>query len=197
MRSVSRLLPLLVLAALAAACGKAPAEQALKAADAAMEAARPDVEKYLPAQWKTLSDDAAAAKAQFEQGSYKEALAAVQGLMPKVQAAVAAAGAKKAELASTFESLKGSLPSVLDALGKQLTAYATMRRLPAGIDKAGVAAAQAELPNVTQAWSDAAAAFDAGDLMKAVEGGLSVKATLDGLSKTFMPTAAGAAAPAR
>ena len=35
--------------ALDAACGKAPAEQALKAADAALEAARPDVEKYVPA----------------------------------------------------------------------------------------------------------------------------------------------------
>jgi hypothetical protein len=194
MRSMMRILPVVVLAALAAACGKGPAEQALKAADAAMETARPQVEKFVPAEWKSLSDAAAAAKTQFEQGNYKEALAGAQALVPKVQAAVAAAEAKKKELAATFDALKASLPTALDALGKQLTAYAAMRKLPAGIDKAAVAAAQAELPNVSQAWTDAAAAFDGGDVMKAVEGGLSVKSKLDELTKTFMPTATAAAA---
>lgn len=196
MRSMSRILPVLVLAAFAAACGKAPAEQALKAADSALEAARPQVEKYVPAEWKSLSEGAASAKAQFEQGNYKEALTAAQGLMPKVQAAVAAAEAKKKEMMASFEAMKASLPTALDALGKQLTAYAAMKKLPAGIDKAAVTAAQAELPNVSQAWTDATAAFDGGDVMKAVEGGLTVKSKLDELAKTFMPTAT-AAAPAK
>lgn len=196
MRSMSRILPVLVLAAFAAACGKAPAEQALKAADSALEAARPQVEKYVPAEWKSLSEGAASAKAQFEQGNYKEALTAAQGLVPKVQAAVAAAEAKKKEMMASFEAMKTSLPTALDALGKQLTAYAAMKKLPAGIDKAAVAAAQAELPNVSQAWTDATAAFDGGDVMKAVEGGLTVKSKLDELAKTFMPTAT-AAAPAK
>lgn len=194
MRAMSRIVPVLVLSAFAVACGKAPAEQALKAADAALEAARPEVEKYVPAEWKSLSEAAAAAKTQFEQGHYKEALEGAQGLMPKVQAAIAAAEAKKKALVATFESLKASLPSTLDALGKQLAAYAAMKKLPAGIDKAAVAAAQTELPNVTQAWTDAAAAFDGGDIMKAVDSGLSVKTKLDELAKTFMPTATAAAA---
>jgi len=194
MRSMMRILPVVVLTAFATACGKGPAEQALKAADSAMEAARPQVETYVPAEWKSLSDGAAAAKTQFEQGNYKEALAGAQALVPKIQAALAAAEAKKKELTATFEALKTSLPTALDALGKQLSAYAAMKRLPAGIDKAAVAAAQAELPSVTQAWTDAAAAFDGGDVMKAVDAGLSVKSKLDGLAKTFMPTATAAAA---
>jgi hypothetical protein len=195
MRSASRVSSILILAVLAVACGKAPAEQALKAADAAIQAARPEVEKYVPREWQSLSDAAATAKAQFEKGQYKEALAAAQSLMPQVQAALAAVEAKKKELATTFESLKGSLPGMLDALGTQLAAYAKMRRLPSGIDKGAVAAAQAELPNLTQAWSDAAAAFDGGDLMRAVEGGLSVKGKLEELRTTFMPSPG--AAPAK
>jgi hypothetical protein len=190
MRSAIRLALIPFLAVLAGACSKAPAEQALKAADTAIEAARPEVEKYVPGEWRSLSDAAAAAKAQFEQGQYKEALAAAQALMPQVQAALDAAAAKKEELAASFESLKASLPGMLDALGKKLADYAKARRLPAGIDKQAVAAAQAELPNLNQAWSDAAAAFDGGDLLKAVEGGMSVKGKLEELSATFMPGAA-------
>lgn len=189
MRTLSRILPVLLFSVLAAACGKAPAEQALKAADAAIAAAQPEVEKFAPAEWSALTADAAAARAQFDKGEYKEALAGAQALLPKVQAAVAAASAKKTELIATFTALKTSLPGVVDALTKQLAAYAAMRKLPAGIDKAAVAAAQAELPNVTAAWTSAVAAFDGGDLVKGVQVANEVKAKLDDLSKTFLPVA--------
>ncbi len=194
MRSVSRALAVVSFAVLAAACGKAPAEQAIKAAEAAVQAAQPEVEKFVPAEWKSLADGLAGARSQFEQGQYKEALASAQALLPKVQAAVAAAAAKKTELTSAFASLSASLPGALDALSKQLTAYAAMRKLPAGIDKAAVAAAQAEIPNVVSAWGGATAAYESGDLMKAVDTALQVKSKVDDLSKTFLPTAAGAPA---
>jgi hypothetical protein len=195
MRTLSRILPVLLLSALAIACGKAPAEQALKAADAAIQAAGPEAQKFVPAEWAALTADAAAAKAQFEQGQYKEALASAQALIPRAQAAAAAAQAKKQELAAAFAAMQASLPAVLDTLTKQLTAYAGMKKLPAGIDKAGVAAAQAELPNVAAAWASASAAFEGGDVLKAVEAATLVRSKLDDLSKTFLPTAT-AAAPA-
>ena len=114
MRNLSRVLPILLLSALASACGKAPAEQALKAADAALAAARPEVEKYVPAEWQAFSGAATAAKAQFDQGDYKEALASAQALVPKIQAAVIAAENKKKELMTAFEAMKGSLPGMLE-----------------------------------------------------------------------------------
>lgn len=195
MRSIKRILPILLLAAVAAACGKAPAETALKASDTALEAARPQVEKFAPAEWKSLSDESVAARAEFEKGNYKEAQAAAQGLLPKIELAVTAAGARKQELTASFEGLKASLPATLDSLGKQLEVYAAMKKLPAGLDKATVAAAQADLPNVTQAWGEAAQAFEGGDLMKAVEGGMAVKARVEEMVRIFMPTAT-AQAPA-
>ncbi|MCM2257003.1 MAG: hypothetical protein NDJ94_15230 [Vicinamibacteria bacterium] len=196
MRSIKRILPILLLAAFAAACGKAPAEAALKASDTALEAARPQVEKFVPAEWKSLSDESAAARAEFEKGNYKEALTAAQGLLPKIQAAVTAAGARKQELTASFEGMKASLPATLDALGKQLEAYAAMKKLPAGLDKATVTAAQADLPNVTQAWGEATTAFESGDLMKAVDSGMAVKGKVEAMVKTFMPTATAQAPPA-
>ncbi len=194
MRSVSRAVAVVTLSVFAAACGKAPAEQAIKAVEAAVEAARPEVEKFVPSEWKSLMDSVAGAKSQLEQGQYKEALASAQGLMPQIQAAVAAAAAKKTELTSAFAAVSARLPGALDAVSKQLTAYAAMRKLPTGIDKAAVAAAQAELPNVASAWSGATAAYESGDLMKAVDTALQVKSKIDDLSRTFMPTAAGAPA---
>lgn len=189
MRSITRLIPVLLVSALAIACGKAPAEQAMKAADAAIEAARPQVEKFVPAEWQALTDGAAAAKAQFDKGEYKEALASAQALMPKIQAAVTAAENKKQELTKAFETLKGSLPGTLDALSKQVAAYAAMKKLPAGIDKGAVSAAQAELPNVTQAWSAATAAFDGGDLLKAFDSATQVKTKVEELTKSLTPAA--------
>jgi hypothetical protein len=197
MRSISRLIPVLLVSVLAMACGKAPAEQALKAADAAIEAARPQVEKFVPAEWQALSDGAAAAKAQFDKGQYKEAMTAAQALLPQVQAAVTAAESKKQQLTTAFEALKGSLPGALDALSKQVTAYAAMKKLPAGLDKAAVAAAQAELPNVNQAWTAATTAFDGGDVMKAFDGAMQVKSKVDELTKTLMPTATAASPKAK
>ncbi len=189
MRSIKRILPMLLLAAFAAACGKAPAEAALKASDTALEAARPQVEKFVPAEWKSLSDEAAAAKALFEKGDYKEAMTAAQGLLPKIQAAVTAAGAKQQELTAAFEGMKASLPTTLEALGKQLETYAAMKKLPAGVDKAAVTAAQADLPNVSQAWGEAVKAFEGGDLIKAFESGMAVKGKVEEMARTFLPTA--------
>ncbi len=197
MRTLSRVLPILLLSVLATACGKAPAEQALKTVDAALEAARPDVEKYVPVEWHALSGAAVAARAQFEQGNYKDALASARELVPKIQAAGSVAQNKKKELATAFEAMKGSLPGMLDVLSKQLTAYAAMRRLPAGIEKDAVATAQAELPGVTQDWASALVAFDGGDVIKAVDTAIQVRTKLDGLSKTFLPTATAATPAAR
>ena len=70
-----------------------------------------------------------------------------------------------------------------------------MKKLPAGIDKGAVAAAQAELPGVAQTWASALAAFDAGDVIKGVDKAIQVRTSVDALSKTFLPTATAASPP--
>ena len=189
MRNLVRGLALVAVCALAAACGKAPAEQALKAADAALEAARPDVEKYVPAELEQLQSVASAAKAQFEKGEYAAALKSAQDLLPRIQAAVAAAKAKKDELVASFNQMKDSLPGMVESLTARVTQLAAMKKLPKGIEKAAVTAAQADLGDVTKGWGDALATFGKGDVIQAVEAATKVKTKVEEMTRALAPPA--------
>jgi chromosome segregation ATPase len=187
MRNLVRGLALVAVCALAAACGKAPAEQALKAADAAIEAARPELAKYAPAELRQLTSAASAAKAEFDKGDYAAALKSAQDMMPKIQAAVEAAQKKKAELTAAFDHLKGSLPAMVESLTARVTELAAMKKLPKGIEKAAVTTAQADLGDVTKGWSDALARFGKGDLVQAVEAATKVKTKVEAMTQTLQP----------
>jgi transposase len=164
-----RLTALLVACSLAAACGKGPAEAALKAADQALEAARPEIEKYVPEEFTALSGAAKAAREKFDQGDYKAALAAAQDLPGKVQAAAAAAAAKKEALTQTWGALQASVPAMVEALKNRVTQLVSMKKLPKGMDATQLGAAKNELDAITQAWGEASAAFQAGNLLQAVD----------------------------
>src|SRR5512134_666737 len=98
MRHLTKAIAVLGVAALAAAaagCNKGPAEAALKIAEQALEQARPDLARYTPDELTSLTAAVTDARTQFDNGSYTEALKAAQGLPVRVEAAVAAAAAKK------------------------------------------------------------------------------------------------------
>jgi hypothetical protein len=190
MRFAFRGASLLAAALFLVACGKGPAEQAIKAADAALQAARPEIEKYVPSEFAQLTQGLAAAKAQFDKGDYKGALASAQDLVPKIQAAVEAAKKKKEELIAAFTQLKASLPGMVQGLTSQLAALAAAKKLPAGVDKATVEAAQSNLGGVTKTWTDALASFEKGDVIQAVDQANKVKAAVEELAKAFPAPAA-------
>lgn len=193
MRHALKSAVVLVALCLGAACGKAPAEAALKAADQAVEAARPELEKYAAAELKSLSDAAKAAHEKFDRGDYKGTLAAAQEIPGKVQAALAAAQAKKQELTKAWTDLQASLPGMVDAFKARVTELAGMKKLPKGIDKAKVEAAQSELTDIAQAWSDAASAFAGGQMTAAIEKGKALKTRVEAAITALQ---AGAGAPA-
>jgi len=179
-----------LLAGLAAACGKASAEQALKAAEAAIEAARPEIERYVPGELQQLRDAAATAKAEFDKGDYKAALQSAQDLLPKVNAAAAAAEQKKQELVAAFGRIKASLPGMVDALNARVSALAAMRRLPPGIDKTVLQNAQAGLGAVSSAWAEATANFDKGDVIQAVNQATQLQTQILEMTQALVPPAA-------
>jgi hypothetical protein len=88
------------IALLAVGCNKGPAQDALDVADQALAAARPELEKYAPEELGSLTRAAQAARAEIEKGNYTEALKAAQALPAKIQAALAAATARKDQLAT-------------------------------------------------------------------------------------------------
>lgn len=182
-----KLTAVLIACALAAACGKAPADAALKAADAAIEAARPEVEKYVPSEFASLSDAAKAAHEKFTQGDYKAALDAAQGLPARVQAAVTAAAAKKEELTRTWAALSASLPTLVEALKGQVTKLAALKKLPSGLDAATLDSAKSALGTITQSWTDASEAFKAGSIPQAVEKATALKAQAEATLASLTP----------
>lgn len=158
-----------------AACSKAPAETALKAADAALEGVRADASVYVPDQLQPVEDSLAAAKQSFEAGDYKQALAAAKDLPAKAQELAAAVTAKKDELTKSWESMSGGLPAMVEAIQSRVDILSKSRRLPAGLDKATFENAKASLDTAKQSWSEATAAFGGGNLMDAVSKATAVK----------------------
>lgn len=181
------------------ACGKGPAQTAITAADAAVESARPEGEKYVPEQFKALADAAAAAKAKFDGGDYKAALEGAQAIPAQATNVIQAASAKKTELMDSWKAMESSLPTMVADIQKKVMELTAARKLPAGMDKAMVAEAQTTLDGVTAAWTEASASFASGDVMAAAAKAAQVKTTAEGLMTTLGMTPApveAAAAPA-
>jgi hypothetical protein len=180
--------------ALAFACSKGPAEAAVKAAETAVEQARPQLEKIVPAEWATLQDAVKGARAQFDAGNYKEAMQSAQALAPRVQQAVTAAASRAAELTQAFQGVQGALPGLVEALTAKVAELGAMKRLPKGLDAAALQAAQTDLPGLTRGLSEAMTAFQNGNLPQAVEQANAIKAKAEALAQALGMAAAAPAA---
>ncbi len=200
MRSIKTFAFVTLAAFVAVACGKGPAQAALTAADTAVSSARPEGEKFVPDQFKALSDAAAGAKAKFDAGDYKGAQEAAQGIPAQATAVMQAAGAKKTELMESWKAMESTLPAMVADIQKKVMELMAAKKLPAGLDKAGVEAAKTSLEGATAMWAEAGTAFGAGDVLAAVAKGGQVKATAEELmtklGMTPAPVAAPEAAPA-
>jgi hypothetical protein len=187
-------LALASLAVFAAACNKGPAEEALKAADQALAAARPEIETYVPEELTPLTAAMQAARSQLEQGHYTEALRVAQGMPVRIQAALAAAAAKKEQLVAAWNEASAGLPSLVQSITARLAELAAAPRLPKGLDEATLAAAQTDLGSVAQVWGEAKAAYQGGDVPRAVRTARDVQAKAEALAALLGLTAAPPAA---
>jgi hypothetical protein len=162
------LIAVAVAVTLACNTAKAPAEAALKAAEDAVNAARAQVEKMAPDDFKSLSDDLAAAKDLFAKGDYKGALAAAQAIPAKVSEVVAKANAKKEELAKAWAAASGDATKAVGDLKARLDELASTKKLPKGLTADTVKAAGDTLAAAGQSLSDATAAATAGNVSEAI-----------------------------
>jgi hypothetical protein len=191
MRTPSRVVVVACAAALlATGCGKGKAEQALIAVSAAFDQAKPEIETYLPGDFKPISDGLARTRAAFDKGDYKGALASAQALMPRIQAALDAAQKKKDELMASFNQLEGSLPAMVDSLRRRLAQLAAASTLPADLDKETVETAQANLDSVSKAWAEALSRFHSGEVIAAVAQANDVKTKVEEMARVFLPARA-------
>ncbi|HYB52730.1 MAG TPA: hypothetical protein VEG84_02580 [Thermoanaerobaculia bacterium] len=181
------------------ACGqeKKMAEAAMKTAEDAVNAAGPDVAKFAADQWKGVTDALAAAKDSLAKGDYKTALASANDVAQKVKDAAAAASAKKDELTKTWNDAYAALPQAIESVKSKIGELSSMKKLPAGMDKAKLEDAKTGLTAANQSWSDAVDAFKAGNLTDAVAKAGAAKDKATALLQALgLSAPAGGAAPA-
>ncbi|HEY7922193.1 MAG TPA: hypothetical protein VII62_03350 [Vicinamibacteria bacterium] len=161
----------------ALACNKAPAKDALAAAEQAFAAA-PEIEAYLPEESRALKQVMRDARVRFDEGHYTEALRAVQPLSDRIAAAGREAARRKQHAVTDWNDLATRVPALLSALVARLTTLAPTDASPSE----RLLAAQAELAALTQAWTEANASLERGELAKAVAAGQEVSTRAQALA---------------
>ncbi len=170
--------PLIALSLLAlAACGglKSTAEQAIAMADAAIAAVAPAAEKVLPDDLAALTGAVASAKAAFARGEFQPVIDGLQDVPAQAAALGDRVRGEIARLTDEWKILTVAMPRNLEAVKAELGKLGKARRLPQGMDAAKLefakgahAAAVAEWPAVTEAWT-------AGNLAAAMNQAAAVK----------------------
>jgi hypothetical protein len=183
------ILALMVLPMFAAGCSKGPAEAALKAADEAIAKVAPDAEKYVPEQFKTLTDAAAAAKASFDKGDYAAALAVAKDLPAKATEVMTAATAKKDELMGQWNVLSKDMPILVADWQKKIDELIASKKLPKTATPERIEEIKAKFAEVNTTWAKATEAFNAGDIKGALENAGAVKASVDWMESVWAAVA--------
>jgi predicted small lipoprotein YifL len=197
--ALRRILTSLALVALIAsvttACSqKGPAEESLKAATTAVDAAKASAEKFVPDQYKALAASLADAKGKFDKGDYAGSIAAAKDLPTKATEVVKAATAKKDELMKTWAGMETTVAAAVAAVQEKVTALGEMKKLPKGMDAAKVTAAKDGLAELSKGWADAQAAAKGGDYMAAIDKANALKAKASELASSLGVDPAAAAA---
>jgi hypothetical protein len=175
---------------------KAPAEAALKAAEDAVNAGAAEATKYVPEQWKAVTDALAAAKDSFNKGDYKAALAGAQDVAQKAKDATAAAAAKKDQLVKAWNDMSAGVPGMVEAVKSRVDILSSSKKLPAGLDKGKLESAKASLAAASQAWGDASEAYKAGNVSDATsKAGVAKDKAVEAMRTLGMSVPAAAGAP--
>ena len=173
MNRLIRIVTLATLLAVATACSqKDPAEEAIAAAENALLVVYEDAQKYLPERYAEVKAEIDTARAAFKEERYADAITAVKDVPAHAEElakeVVTARQQRLSELNADWARLSGSLPGLVSGIGARLDELGKMRRLPTGMDKQLLDEANAAYGSAEAAWSEAGAAFTAGDLESAV-----------------------------
>jgi hypothetical protein len=189
MRGVRRALCLAALVLLSAcASDKAPAEQAVKAAEVAVAEAKAEADKWVPDQARSLDAALASVKDKFAKGEYKAVLAEAPALATQAKSVASAAAAKKAELTKSWEEMSAGLPKMVEAVQSRVDILSKSKKLPANVTKEKFETAKADLAAATRGWTDAIAAYSGGNVADAVVKANTVKQkTVEALEALGMP----------
>ncbi len=154
---------------------KKPAEEALKAAEQAVNQAKTEAGKIVPDQVSSLESALSGAKEKFSKGDYKAALAEAQAIPGKAKEVLEAAKAKKEELTKTWNDLSQSLPKMLGAIKSKVDALSKTRKLPAKLTREKLSEVKSNLSETMKEWEVSLESFKGENLVDAVTKANSIK----------------------
>jgi hypothetical protein len=154
---------------------KTPAQQALDAVTASINAVTDTASIYAPQDLAAVQNALTGLQQAFGQKEYQKVIDGVPRLSAQVEALKGTIQSRKAELGNTWGALTAGLPGVVDAIRSRVDILAQAKKLPAGMTPEMLAGAQQGLADMTAAWGAATAAANADNLVEAVEKGNQVK----------------------
>lgn len=146
-----------------------PAKQVVAGAEANLAPLRDDASIYAPEQLKVAEDNLAAARENITWEKYQDVLDKAPELNQSVTTLKEAVVAKQTQLAAAtheWETLSEEVPKMVQAIENQV----------GSLPKAKRETARAELETMKTMWSEATAAFAAGDPTQAADKGRMVQA---------------------
>jgi len=161
---------------------KAPAEQAVAAAEASLATIHDSAQKYVPDQLQAVEAQLDGVKDSLSKGDYKGVLAAAPALTTAISGLKDAAAAKQAEVEAALAKAKdawGSMstdvPKMVDAIQSRVDVLSKSHHLPKGVTKDSLASAKSGLDSMKAAWGDASNAATSGDYTTAMSKAQAVK----------------------
>ncbi|HYX73122.1 MAG TPA: hypothetical protein VE819_00365 [Steroidobacteraceae bacterium] len=171
-------------AVLLAACQnqRAPAEQAVAAAESSLTNIRDAASHYAPDQLQAVDAQLNSVKDSLSKGDYKGVLAAIPALNTAINSLRDTATAKQQEAAAANDKAKDAwgpmstdVPKMVDALQSRVDILSKSHHLPKGVTKDSLTAAKTAVDSMKSAWSDASNAATSGDYATAVSKGQAVR----------------------
>jgi len=176
---------LLVVVLAGCSAQKHSAQDSIAQIEATVSAAEPEAAKYVPEQLTEVRTELAGLREAFDRKDYAGVVSGAPAVLGAAQTLATAAAAKKDEILALLnddwnglvEAVPGEVTTLqnrVDLLGRKSGA-----KLPKGVD---VEAARGRMDDVSALWSQARAAFAAGNLTEAVATAKDVKLKADALA---------------
>lgn len=155
---------------------KDAATKAVGDIEASIASVTADAEKYAAAELQQAQSGLASLKQQLASKDYKGVVAAAPAVSAQVASLQQTVAAKREEMRAAmaaaseeWKTLSAEVPQMVEALQSRVDILSQSKKLPKNVSKDAFAAAQSGLESTRSAWTEATAAFGAGDPVKAVE----------------------------
>jgi hypothetical protein len=154
----------------------------MTAAGAAMDSLKGDAVKYAPDEVKKLESSYDVAKASMVNKDFQGVLTFSKDIPARAKEVLAKVDASKAELTKAWKEAGDSITKAVATAKHRL---AGSGKAPAGLDKAALAKAHADLASIESGWAEATKQHESGDWSGAVAKARDLNAKAQELLKTL------------